>query len=149
MRKTTLALVVALVAVLSIAPLSATAGGGHNRTGITAARRAGTTAARATSSAFALERAVTVFGIKHHLKAFQRFADESDGTRVDGSVGFEKSVAYVARKAKAAGLKVTVQPFSFDRFTETATPVFARTAPTSQSYVDGRRLRHDGLLGQR
>ncbi len=135
MRKTTIALVIALVALLSIAPLSATAGGSH-KNGNHGPKKGWHHGGKGHSSAWALERAVTPWGIKEHLRAFQSFADKSGGTRVDGSVGFEKSVAYVARKAKKAGLKVTVQPFTFDRFTETAAPVFERTAPTTQTYVE-------------
>lgn len=135
MRKTTLALVIALVAVLCIAPLSATAGGRHHNGGKHG--WGGWHGGKGHSSASKLERAVTVWGIKDHLRAFQSFANASGGTRVDGTPGFEKSVAYVAKKAKKAGLKVSVQPFTFDRFTETAPPVFERTAPTTQTYVEG------------
>src|SRR5262245_54194794 len=60
-----------------------------------------------------LRRAVTVRGIREHLEAFQSFADQSHGTRANGTVGFERSVDYVAAKAQAAGYHVTVQRFKF------------------------------------
>jgi aminopeptidase S len=60
-----------------------------------------------------LRHAVTVNGIQRHLHAFQSFANQSHGTRVDGTVGFQRSVDYVAAKARAAGYHVTVQPFTF------------------------------------
>jgi Zn-dependent M28 family amino/carboxypeptidase len=84
-----------------------------------------------------LRQAVTVKGIQRHLDAFQSFADQSNGTRVDGTVGFEKSVDYVAAKARAAGYNVTVQRFSFDRWEETAAPVFQQVAPTAKTYAEG------------
>ncbi len=136
MRKRTVALVIALVAVLAIAPLSATAGGSHHQNGH-GGKKSWHHGGKSRSSASALERAVTTRGIKEHLRAFQHFANRSDGTRVDGTPGFEKSVAYVARKAKKAGLKVSVQSFTFDRFSETAAPAFDRTAPTAQTYAQG------------
>ena len=37
----------------------------------------------------------------------------------------------------AAGYQVQVQPFTFDRFEETAPPVFQRLTPTQQTYANG------------
>ena len=90
----------------------------------------------------ALRAAVSTAGIQPHLVKFHEFGLESVAefghpTRVDGSVGFTRSVAYVEAQARAAGLAVTVQPFIFDRFEETATPVFTRTTPTPRNYVAG------------
>ena len=90
----------------------------------------------------ALREAVTVEGILEHQAAFQEFAnlsvtdpDFGFPTRVDGSVGFTESVAYVAARARAAGYLVTVQPFTFDRFVEESVPVFERVSPQAKSYV--------------
>jgi Zn-dependent M28 family amino/carboxypeptidase len=96
---------------------------------------AGVTAVPVDSSK--LRRAVTVNGIQKHLDAFQSFADQSNGTRVDGTVGFEKSVDYVAAKARGAGYNVTVQRFTFDRWEETAPPVFQQLTPTAKTYAEG------------
>jgi Zn-dependent M28 family amino/carboxypeptidase len=96
---------------------------------------AGVTAVPVDSSK--LRQAVTVKGIQKHLNAFQSFADQSNGTRVDGTVGFEKSVDYVAAKARGAGYNVTVQRFTFDRWEETAPPVFQQLTPTAKTYAEG------------
>ena len=116
MRTRLITLAVAAMAVLVAAPLSSTAVG---------------------TDSTALRTAVTVPGMQAHLNAFQGFANASGGTRVDGTSGFEDSVDYVAAKAAAAGLDVTVQRFTFDRFEETAPSILARTAPTPKPYVDG------------
>jgi Zn-dependent M28 family amino/carboxypeptidase len=96
---------------------------------------AGVTAVPVDSSK--LRQAVTVKGMQQHLNAFQSFADQSNGTRVDGTVGFEKSVDYVAAKARGAGYNVTVQRFTFDRWEETAPPVFQQLTPTAKTYAEG------------
>jgi Zn-dependent M28 family amino/carboxypeptidase len=101
---------------------------------------AATSAVGANSSA--LRQAVTVSGILAHEQAFMSFANDSipafgHPTRVDGSVGFTESVNYVASKAASYGYNVTVQNFTFDRFVESAPPVFAEVSPTSKTYVEG------------
>jgi Zn-dependent M28 family amino/carboxypeptidase len=89
----------------------------------------------------ALRNAVTVGGVKGHTAQFQTFANASTAvfghpTRVDGSVGFTSSVDYVADQMESYGYDVTVQEFMFDRFEETADPIFARTAPSPKTYVE-------------
>jgi Zn-dependent M28 family amino/carboxypeptidase len=101
---------------------------------------AATSAVGANSSA--LRQAVTVSGILAHEQAFMSFANDSipafgHPTRVDGSVGFTESVNYVASKAASYGYNVTVQNFTFDRFVESAPPVFTQTSPTPTTYVEG------------
>ena len=61
-----------------------------------------------------LRTAVTVEGIQEHLTAFQSFADAGPGNRISGNTGYEGSVDYVAARAAAAGLDVTVQEFEYD-----------------------------------
>ena len=58
----------------------------------------------------ALRTAVTVTGIKGHEAQFQQFAEMSTATfghptRVDGSVGFTKSVEYAAGPARRENLR--------------------------------------------
>jgi len=101
---------------------------------------AATTAVGANSSA--LRQAVTVNGILAHEQAFQSFSNDSipafgHRTRVDGSIGFTESVNYVASKMSSYGYNVTVQNFTFDRFVESAPPVFAQVSPNAQTYVEG------------
>ncbi len=88
-----------------------------------------------------LRNAVTSAGISEHLAQFQQFGEASTPefghpTRVDGSVGYEQSVDYVAERLRAAGYAVTIQPFTFDRFVEETPPVFERTSPTARTYVE-------------
>ena len=101
---------------------------------------AATTAVGANSSA--LRQAVKVNAILGHERTFMSFANDSIPqfgypTRVDGSVGFTESVNYVASKMSSYGYNVTVQNFTFDRFLETAAPVFAQVSPTAKTYVEG------------
>jgi len=87
-----------------------------------------------------LRAAVTVANINGHLASFQQFAQSSipafgHATRVDGSLGFTQSVDYVANQMRAAGYLVTVQSFTFDRFEETAPPIFQQISPTARTYL--------------
>jgi Zn-dependent M28 family amino/carboxypeptidase len=87
-----------------------------------------------------LRAAVTVANVNTHLVSFQQFGQASipefgHATRVDGSLGYTQSVDYVANQLRAAGYLVTVQDFIFDRFEETATPIFQRTTPTARTYA--------------
>ncbi len=87
-----------------------------------------------------LRSAVTVNGIFEHLQAFQDAAALSTPsfgypTRVDGSPGFTASVDYAARVFREAGYDVRVEPFTFDRYVETADVVLQQTAPVATSYL--------------
>lgn len=62
-----------------------------------------------------LLRCVSVPGIREHLRAFQKIADNSTdpvypGTRAAGTDGYDDSVRYVARQLKHAGYEVTLDP---------------------------------------
>jgi Zn-dependent M28 family amino/carboxypeptidase len=101
---------------------------------------AATSAVPANSTA--LRQAVTTTGILKHEQKFNGFAQDSVAafghpTRVDGSVGFTESVNYVVNKLTSYGYTPVVQNFTFDRWEETAAPVFAQTAPTATTYVEG------------
>jgi Zn-dependent M28 family amino/carboxypeptidase len=88
-----------------------------------------------------LRQAVTVNGILAHERAFQKIADQNqvDGvpTRASGTPGYDKSVNYVVGKLKRAGYGVTVQPFTFEFFEETAPPVLEQTSPNAKTYAEG------------
>ena len=58
-----------------------------------------------------LAREVTVDGVNRHLIAFQRIADQNEGTRASGLPGFDASATYVHDKLAAAGWNVTYQEF--------------------------------------
>ena len=58
-----------------------------------------------------LPRAVTAAGLRRHLAALQRIADDAGGTRAAGSRGYAASVAYVRRTLAAAGYEPEITPF--------------------------------------
>ncbi|CAA9381682.1 MAG: Uncharacterized lipoprotein aminopeptidase LpqL [uncultured Nocardioides sp.] len=77
---------------------------------------------------------VSVKGVRQHLRAFQRIADNSTdpvypGTRAAGTDGYDDSVRYVARQLRAAGYEVTLDPvditFNFPGVLRQLTPVEA------------------------
>src|SRR3954453_9213608 len=61
-----------------------------------------------------LREAVTVSGILEHEEAFQSIANFTGGNRLSGTPGYDGSAGYVADRARAAGLQVTMQDFDFD-----------------------------------
>ena len=97
---------------------------------------------------------MTVEAILAHEAKFQHFGELSTTefghpTRVDGSVGFRRSVQNVRNQLEDAGYRVTVQRFRFDRFVEKTAPVFEQVTPNDKTYAGGDRLLHHGLLRQR
>lgn len=84
-----------------------------------------------------LRTAVTVPNIRAHQAALQAIANANNGERTSGTPGFDASAAYVKSTLKAAGYTVTQIPFSFPFFKENSPPVFERTAPLPQVFVEG------------
>jgi Zn-dependent M28 family amino/carboxypeptidase len=82
-----------------------------------------------------LRKAVTLKGVMSHVNALQKIADANDGTRASGTPGYDASADYVAQKLRAAGYDVTVQPFTFPFFDETAPSHFERVSPDPRLYV--------------
>ena len=78
---------------------------------------------------------VTVNGVRSHLEAFQRIADNTGGTRASGTPGYDRSVDYVLKKLRQAGYSPSVQRFDFPFFEELSPPVFEQTAPTARTFV--------------
>jgi hypothetical protein len=91
-------------------------------------------AARAPASSQALARAITPQGLKRQLAALAGIADRNGGTRAAGTPGYTESVAYVARRLRAAGYRPNVKTFSFAYFRETKPTVFERVAPGLERY---------------
>jgi Zn-dependent M28 family amino/carboxypeptidase len=92
-----------------------------------------------------LRKAVTVSGIREHQRALQRIADRHGGTRAAGTPGYDASVDYIVRKARAAGYKVTLDEFTYVvEFTQGSPPVLEETAPEPQVFVPGTRPAFDG-----
>jgi hypothetical protein len=82
-----------------------------------------------------------VEAILAHEAKFQHFGELSTTefghpTRVDGSVGFMRSVHYVKNQLEDAGYRVTVQRFRFDRFVENTAPVFQQVTPNDKTYAE-------------
>jgi len=75
----------------------------------------------------ALVNAVTPEGIRVHLEEFQRFADESDGTRAASTDGYLDSALYVSQLMIEAGYEVDLQVFPF--------LFFANNSPAELSIV--------------
>ncbi|MCO8275084.1 M28 family peptidase [Actinoplanes sp. TRM 88003] len=82
-----------------------------------------------------MPKAVTLAGVLRHLVAFQAIAKISGDTRASGTPGYKRSADYVATLMRAAGYKVTRQPFEFNFCTENGSS-FAQTAPTPTTYTD-------------
>ncbi|WP_127502709.1 M28 family peptidase [Actinoplanes solisilvae] len=82
-----------------------------------------------------LVKSVTLAGVLRHLVAFQAIAKLSGGTRASGTPGYGRSADYVSTLMRAAGYKVTRQPFEFN-FCQEEGSAFAQNAPTPATYVD-------------
>jgi len=113
-------------AIIALVPLAtgpvaeADGGGGHDRTDVSKK----------------LRRSVKLKNIRKHQQKFQEFADASDGTRASGTVGYDKSANYIAKKMRKAGYDVEVQEFNFDFFQQTGPSSFEQVTPDAVSYVD-------------
>jgi hypothetical protein len=94
---------------------------------------AATTAAR-TVDAAQVAQAVTAEGLKAHLAALQRIADENGGTRAAGTPGYDASARYVAGQLRRAGYTPRLQPVRYMDAHELAAPELARLSPTPLSY---------------
>jgi len=93
----------------------------------------------------ALRKKVTVAGIRKHQQALQQIADANGGTRAVGTPGYDQSVDYIARKARAAGYRVTLDEFTYvAEFNEGSPPVLEETAPEPQVFTPGSRPAYDG-----
>jgi Zn-dependent M28 family amino/carboxypeptidase len=82
-------------------------------------------------------RCVTLKGVMQHERAFQRIADNNDGTRSAGTPGYDASARYVKRRMERAGYKVSVQEFDVFAYTEVGPSELQQTAPTPTTYVEG------------
>ncbi len=81
----------------------------------------------------ALREAVTASGILGHLEELQAFATANSGTRSAGTGGHEASAAYVAGLLDGAGYNVTLQEFSYEKWTQLAPASFSvEAAPYSE-----------------
>lgn len=84
-----------------------------------------------------LRTAVTVNGIMQHERAFQRIANNHDGTRASGTEGYDASVEYVSTRLRRAGYSVKIQEFTFPFYRSLAPAELAQVSPTPTDYVTG------------
>lgn len=84
-----------------------------------------------------LRESVTVAGVRQHQRALQARADANGGTRLSGTPGYDASAQYVARRARAAGYTVTLQPFDFLLVGDASPPVLQRLTAPAQVFADG------------
>ena len=93
-----------------------------------------------------LRDAVTVSGMREHLGALQKIANQNlfrgIPTRATGTPGHVASQNYVIKKMKAAGFNVSTQQFEADIFFEEGPAAFERTSPNPVVYQ-----RYDGDSG--
>jgi Zn-dependent M28 family amino/carboxypeptidase len=106
-----------------------------------------TDAARTPGAAEQLARAVTADGLRAHLVALQRIADENGGTRASGTPGYDASVEYVAEQLRRAGYTPRLQRVRYADSHELAPPELARVSPDPRTYEyrdDFVALRYSG-----
>lgn len=84
-----------------------------------------------------LRKAITVKSLFTHLRKLDAIAASNDDTRASGTVGYDESARYVARKLRRAGYHIESQRFDFDFFQELSPSVFEQTNPTSTTYEKG------------
>ena len=94
-----------------------------------------------------LTDAVTAEGLRAHLEALQRIADEHDGNRSSGTPGYDASVEYVVETLRDAGYEPSLQPVRYTDSREVAPPELAQTTPDETTYREGEDfvpLRYSG-----
>jgi len=84
-----------------------------------------------------LRQNLTIEGIAEHMEKLQTIANVHQGNRAAGTVGYEQSVSYTARRLEDAGYDVDLVPFDFPLFTESAPPELEQVSPTPTTYVPG------------
>jgi Zn-dependent M28 family amino/carboxypeptidase len=95
---------------------------------------------RANNTPSRLVECIQKVDLMKHLQAFQAIADANPGpdghsSRNSGEPGYRASVDYVASAMKAAGYKVTIQPYTFPYFSYVGTPSFSESSPTPRSFT--------------
>ena len=71
-----------------------------------------------------------------HEAALQRIAIANGGNRAATTPGYDASVDYVAGKLRAAGYRVTLDPFDFPLWDITKPSTFAEVGPTARTFVE-------------
>ena len=80
--------------------------------------------------------AIAVDGLRAHLEALQRIADENDGTRASGTPGYDASVEYVVEQLREAGYETRLQRVTYTDSREIAPAEVAQISPEAATYVE-------------
>ena len=80
---------------------------------------------------------VTLGGIIEHEQKLAQIAAAHQNNRAAGTVGYDQSVAYVAKRLEDAGYNVHLSPFDFPTWEEDSTPILSQVTPTPTDYVAG------------
>jgi Zn-dependent M28 family amino/carboxypeptidase len=137
-----------LVAAIAVA-LLAGCGSSHPRRRAAAGPPAATATSQPAGMPGPRPAAMTIGGLVADLRALERIARANGGTRAAGTSGDRASVAYVTRRLRDAGYRVTAQPVPFSFFEERrpprvalrGTPLAARTMIYSGSGTVRGRVR--------
>lgn len=63
-----------------------------------------------------IERCIHSEDIIKHLEVFSVIANDTDGNRAAGTLGYQQSIDYVQEKLEMAGYQVKLEPFEFTHF---------------------------------
>jgi Zn-dependent M28 family amino/carboxypeptidase len=83
-----------------------------------------------------LRSGVTVAGIMEHQQQFQAIANLNGGNRAATFPGYDASVEYVADRMRAAGFRVTLDPFDFAQWEYDGGATLQRTSPDPVTWTE-------------
>jgi Zn-dependent M28 family amino/carboxypeptidase len=84
----------------------------------------------------ALRDGVTVAGIMEHQQEFQQIATANGGNRAATFPGYDASVQYVVNRMRAAGFRVSLDPFDFAHWEKHGPSTLERTSPAPKLWVE-------------
>ena len=93
-----------------------------------------------------LLQCVTLQGVMEHEWALQRIANAHDGTRASATPGYDASAAYVIKRMRKAGYKVSTQSFPYFNFEEEGPSELEQTAPDAVTYTEGTDFARDAAV---
>ena len=79
-------------------------------------------------------------GLRRHLVALQRIADENGGTRATGTPGYEESTRDVTSALREAGYEPTLHRFTTSLYRELAPPRLLPLPPARNALVAGDEI---------
>ncbi len=91
-----------------------------------------------------LRAAVNADGVFRHLWALEAIGRISDGTRVSGTKGYDRSALYAEALFRLAGYKVSKQTFTFKAFRGLEPSVAKQTAPGTARDLEHNMLSYSG-----